>query len=387
MSIHESRIGYLDLAPLSIHYERAANGNLAKKPFVIVGTIGNRGLVTAVSSEAFRAGVRPGLTPDSARIFVPDLKIVEERPALYYDASRQVNELCERFVPYVDPERQDGFVLDLTGTDRLYPDPSRIIRQLQKKVSSETLLTSRAGFGASRLIARLAANEAHDLDVRMVNHGDEIKFLADKPVMILPGIGKTIAERLRWMGVYTVRQLASVPEQTLEAAFGPKGIDIARAANGHDPRPRRKTNEAKPISKNAILEHVFYNPKQVKSELRKLVCALGLDLRGAGLQVRSITLGVQYPDTPMVSRRKRIPPADLDTFILPVVEAMYTDASNRRVRLRGLSLTYSRLVTADNQLRLEFARDESLEEIRRLEFAIDKLRLKYGVDTLNLGCR
>ena len=383
----DARIGYLDFSPIQIHYERTVNPKLSGVPFGVVGRVANKGLVVAVSREAYNAGLRAGLTPDSAGRFLPDLKLVEERPALYYKASQEVNEICERFIPLVDPESQDKYVLDMTGTDRLYPFPEKLVRELQKNILSEARIPSRVGLGSSRLIARLASKRADDLGMLAISPERQNDFLADYPVTVLPGVGTRIAERLKWMGVYTVRQLTAVPSQTLEAAFGVKGIDISGAAHGHDPRSRRKPSEHRSLHHSVILEQVFYDPVQIKSELRKLVAGTGLELRRKKLQVRSITLGIRYPDTPPVSYRKSIPPTDLDTFLFPIVEEMYLNGMNRRVRLRGLSLTYSRLIPGDDQLRLEFARVESLERICRLERAIDQVRIKYGVAAIELAAR
>lgn len=385
MTSHDIKIGYLNLSPISVLYERVARPELAGKPFVVVGSIGNRGLVTAVSPEAMAAGIRPAITPDTARAFVPDIRIVEERPAVYYDAAREVHEVCERFVPAVDAEKQDAFVLDLTGTDRLYPDPSRLIISLQSTISRDVHIASRAGLGASRLIARLASVRAGELGVFSVEPGQEDSFLADYPVTVLPGVGTKIAQRLRWLGVRTVRELGLVPKQTLEAAFGPKGLDIARAAHGHDPRPRRKPLEHKPLMRLASLEQLFYDPKMVRAELGKLVAGLGLDLRAAGMRARSVALEIRYPDTPPVSGGKRIPPTDMDSKLLGIVEEMWCATAVRRVRLRGMSLTYGRLIPRDDQMRLEFARDAEVERARELERAMDRLRRKYGLETIGPG--
>ena len=385
MPVYDSKIGFLNLAPLPILCERAAHPEFRNKPFSVVGSIGNRGLIVASSSEALNAGIRPGLTPDAARKFLPELQFVEERPAAYFDAARAVQEVCERLIPFVDAEKLDAFTLDLTGTDRLYPNPAHLIHTLQNAISREVLLPSRAGLGTSRLIARLAAMRAAELDLRAVNPGDEAAFLGGYQVTVLPGIGVKIAERLKWMGVRTVSELTRVPKQTLEAAFGPKGEEIARAAQGHDPRPRRTKEQIKPLKKETPLEQLFYDPVAIRNALEKLTAGLGLDLRNAAMQVRSIALEIRYPDRLPGRARKRIPPTDLDTILIPIVNEMCAGAFKRRVRLRGLSLSYGKLIPRDDQLRLDFARDPSGDRQRRLETAMDRIRDRWGVGTIGPG--
>ena len=385
MSAHSTQVGYLNLAPLPILYERATRPELGGRPFVVIGAIGNRGLVVAMSPEAFRAGIRPGITPDAARVLLSELVMVEERPTAYFQAACAVQDVCERFVPIVEAERQDAFSLDLTGTDRLYPDPQKLIRTLQGTVTREVLLPSRAGLGSSRLIARLASLQAHQQAILVISPGEEEQFLADYRGTVLPGVGVRIAERLKWLGVHTVRELAQVPVQTLEAAFGPRGIDLALAARGHDPRPRRASQSAKPIKREMTLEQLFYDPLAVRAALERLTAELGLELRLGGKQAREITLEIRYPDTPPTRARKRIPPTDLDVILQHIVREMCSGALTRRVRLRGMALSYGLLIPRNDQLRFPFATDTTFKRQRSLEEAMDRIRRRWGVKTIGPG--
>ncbi len=382
------KIGFLNLTPLPILVEQATHPDLTGNPFAVIGAVGNRGLIVATSPEAFQSGIRAGITPDTARHFLPELQFVEERPAAYFEAAETVLDISERFVPIVDVEKQDAFTLDLTGTDRLYPDPVRLISALQDEVKRQINLESRAGLGISRLIARLASMRAgRDGESRILEipSGQEGEFLADYHVGVLPGIGVQIAKRLSWLGVHTIRELAMVPSQTLEAAFGPKGIEYVRAAKGHDPRPRRRSKGPKPLKREEALEQMFYDPHQIKRSLGLLIAGLGLDLRNAGMQTRSIALEIRYPDIPPARRRKAIPPTDIDMILKRIIDAMFESMFVRRVRLRGLVLSYGRMIPRDDQTLLEFARDKSYEHAKNLETALDKIRNKYDVNAIGPG--
>lgn len=385
MSVNPSKIGFFNLAPLSIHCERAARPELNGKPFVVVGVVGNRGLVVAVSPEARHAGVRAGFTPESAKFITPQIVIVEERPAAYFEAASEAQSICERFIPLVEAESQDAFMLDLSGTDRLYRDAAGLLRTLQTEVMSKLRLPSRIGLGSSRLVARLASMRAREMEILAVLPGEESEFLADYPVRVLPGVGVRTAERLRWLGIHTVRELSRMPVQTLEAAFGPRGMDIWLAALGHDPRPKHRALSHKPLRKEVILEQIFYDRPAARAALERLVAGLGLELRRAAMQVRLICLEIRYPDMPPIYRRKRIPPTDRDFILQPTVKEMFGAAFTRRVRLRGLALSYEDLVFRDDQARFEFAREKLDERGKKLERAIDEIRVKYGVEAIGPG--
>ena len=181
------------------------------------------------------------------------------------------------------------------------------------------------------------------------------------------------------------RELSRVPIQTLEASFGPRGIDLSRAALGHDPRSRNRHAQAKPIKREATLEQLFYDPRAIRASLGRLVAAIGLDVRTAGMQPRQIGLEMRYPDTPPTNRRKRIPPTDLDAILEPIVKDMFESAFVRRVRIRGMALFYGDLVARDDQMRFAFASDKTNVRRKNLEKAMDKIRGKYGVETIGPG--
>jgi DNA polymerase-4 len=376
------RIAFLNLAPMPILFERSAHPELKGRPFVVVGAVGNRGLVVAASPEAVGAGVRTGFTPDAARMMVPGMRIIEERPAAYFEAAAAAQDVCERFIPMTEAQRQDAFLLNLTGTDRLYPDAIGLLRTLQSAISDEVHISSRIGLGTSRLVARLASTCTHEKGILAVPHGEEAEFLGDYPVTVLPGVGVRIADRLKWMGVHTVRELARVPVQTLEAAFGLRGRDISRAAEGYDPYPYRCNPRPKPIKREVTLEQLFYDRRAIRAAIGRLIASVGIELRGAGMQTRSISLEIRHPDTPPTLRRKRIPPADLDSVLSPVVKAFFESVFVRRVRLRSLALSYGDLIHRDDQMHFEFARTKTCDCQENLEKAIDTIRKRYGIESI-----
>jgi len=103
------------------------------------------------------------------------------------------------------------------------------------------------------------------------------------------------------------------------------------------------------------------------------------------MQTRSVGLELRYPDIPPHRRKKAIPPTDLDIILGDIVRKMFDSMFTRRVRLRSIALSYGRLVPRDDQLPLEFARDFTVERTRNLESALDRIRNKYGVDTIGPG--
>ena len=89
-------------------------------------------------------------------------------------------------------------------------------------------LTSSVGIASSKLVAKLVGGmHKPDGQTALPQH-EAVAFLAPLQVRVLPGVGGKAEERLRALGVRTVRELVALPRQQLASAVG--GAVAARLA-------------------------------------------------------------------------------------------------------------------------------------------------------------
>src|ERR1700744_6125469 len=95
------RIVHLDTHNLYVSVEQLKNSSLRGQPLVIAGQ-GERGIVTACSSEAARFGVRPGMPTKSVRMFCRQAVIMKGDTDEYSKYSDLVTEVLDEKAPLLE---------------------------------------------------------------------------------------------------------------------------------------------------------------------------------------------------------------------------------------------------------------------------------------------
>src|SRR5262249_4330100 len=137
---------HVDMDAFYASVEQRDRPELRGRP-VIVGGLGNRGVVSAASYEARRFGVRSALPtatarrpapPPPARRLAPHGVCLPVRRALYAAVARQVREILLSVTPLVEPLSLDEAFLDVRGFEPLLGPAPDIARQIRERVRAET---------------------------------------------------------------------------------------------------------------------------------------------------------------------------------------------------------------------------------------------------------
>src|SRR5690554_1090057 len=104
---------------------------------VIVGGLGNRGVVSACSYEARVFGVHSAMPIYKARQLCPQAHYVRPRMERYSQISRKVISILETFSPVVQQISIDEAFLDMSGTERLFGKPRQAAILLKTRVKNE----------------------------------------------------------------------------------------------------------------------------------------------------------------------------------------------------------------------------------------------------------
>jgi protein ImuB len=209
---------------------------------VIVRTIANRQLVTAVSVSAAKRGIRPGMTLAQARALCAEVEHEEHEPHRDAVALEALARWMIRFSPRVSlplpgENRETGLWIDLTGTRRLHGPPEQVAQ-----IAAAAL--TRWGFSARLAIgptpgAAWAATYADGRDGEMQRQVDEVtdrgragdcrtsspRLWVSPPLSSLPihslRLPHDIVAALHHLGIRTVQQLQRLPRDELPSRFGP----------------------------------------------------------------------------------------------------------------------------------------------------------------------
>ena len=160
----EASVLHLDLDAFYASVEQRDKPSLRGKP-VVVGGLGQRGVVATASYEARIFGVRSAMPTHEARRRCPHAAFLVGRFGAYHAASRQVMQVLRDLSPLVEPLSLDEAFVDLraaTRGGRLQPTGLELlITKLKDDVKTTTDgLTASVGVGTSKFVAKVATELA-----------------------------------------------------------------------------------------------------------------------------------------------------------------------------------------------------------------------------------
>ncbi|MEA5117330.1 MAG: DNA polymerase IV [Propionicimonas sp.] len=301
---------HLDLDAFFAAVEQRDKPSLRGKP-VIVGGLGQRGVVSTASYEARVFGVHSAMPMHEARRRCPHAAFLAGRFGAYRQASGIVMELLHELSPLVEPLSLDEAFVDLAaGPDRsLAPDDLLdLVADLRSQVVERTGgLTASVGLGSSKFIAKVASELAKPDGVRLVSPGDEVATIAGLSARAIPGVGPATMERLTRLGVSTVSDLQRLSPAELVRELGKAaGETLADLAYGRDDRPVEPERETKSISVEDTFEHDIADLAVLDGVLERQAAQVVERLEKAGLFARTVTVKVRWPDFSSVSRSRTL---------------------------------------------------------------------------------
>jgi DNA polymerase-4 len=383
-SLAQASILHVDMDAFFVSVELLERPELRGKPVVVGGRPDQRGVVSAASYEARKYGIHSAMPLRTAGRLCPHAIFLDGHHKKYGEWSDRVATILGQFSPIVEMVSIDEAYLDLAGTERLHGPPLAAADKLLRTITRTTNLPCSGGLATTRLVAKVASDQAKPRGLVWVAPGREERFLAPLPVRKIPGIGEVTERALRALGIETVEQIAAVPQEKLETIFGQWGTALFRKARGGDSYEFVIDAEPKSISHN----HTFGEDTSDAEALAVLLSHLSQKackrLREAGLAARTLTLTIRYAGFETHTRSKTLAePTRLDSDIFAVFQELFRVHRDvkRKVRLLGISL--SGLTHGNEQLDLLEA--ERRAKLEKLTSATDRLRDRFGFGKVQFG--
>ena len=242
---------HLDMDAFFVSVEELFDPSLKGKPVVVGGKADERGVVSAASYAARKFGVHSAMPLRTAYKLCPQAIFVEGHRDRYMDYSGRVYKILQSFSPRVEMASIDEAYLDLTGTERLHGPPLRAAHRLHALVKQATDLNCSIGIATSRMVAKVASDQAKPNGVLWIVPGQEAQFLAPLDVRKIPGVGKVTEKNLHDCGIRKVGDLAALDDEFLESSVRKMGPalagKVARAGCGRMVRWRSRRRQRSQI--------------------------------------------------------------------------------------------------------------------------------------------
>jgi DNA polymerase-4/protein ImuB len=221
----------------ALRCETARRPELASLPVALLSPDGTS-RVWQVVPLARRAGVKPGMTVSQAIGLCPTLKLCEPDPVHYDEQFSRLVAALVTVSPVIEPVELGRVFVGTDGLEGLYGTSENIVavinaavRRTGRLADSEAFSPVRLGLGRGKFVSWVAATRARPGAAMIVRPGEERKFLASRPLAVLP-LDPDTHRRLLQLGVKTLGALAALPEEAVVSQFGRPGRRLWRLAAG-----------------------------------------------------------------------------------------------------------------------------------------------------------
>ena len=363
---------HLDLDTFFVSVERLLNSKLNNRP-LIVGGMGDRGVVAASSYETRKFGVFSGMSMKLARQLCPHATVIKGNAATYTKYSNVVTEIIKSQVPSFEKASVDEFYADLSGMDKFF-GIEKYAKELRQNIIKESGLPISFGLSQNKIVSKIATGEAKPNAESIVAQGTERNFLAPLAVNKIPMIGNKTYQTLMNLGIYKIETIQQMPLEMLESVLGKNGRTIWKRAHGIDNPPIIPFHERKSISTERTFGRDTIDVVRLHATLIAMTESLAYQLRKGNKLTSQVSVKIRYSDFQTQSKQVKIPYTSADHILIPKIEQLFKQLYSRRLLIRLIGVKFSGIVGGNYQINLF---DDS-EEMLNLYNSIDRIRNKFG---------
>ncbi len=378
----ERTVLHLDLDTFFVSVERLINPTLERRP-VIVGGMGDRGVVSTCSYEARRFGVHSAQPMRLARQLCPQAVFIAGDMELYSRYSRLVTAIIADRAPVFEKTSIDEHYIDITGMDRFF-GCYKWAHELRETIMKESGLPISFGLSENKTVSKIATDEAKPNGELQVLHPQVHAFLDPLSIGKIPMVGNKTYQLLRSMGIATIGDFRQMPDVVVSQALGKNGIEIWKKANGIDTTPVQPYEEQKSLSKEHTFENDTIDIVLLKSVLARMVERLAFEMRSQTKLTGCVTVKIRYSNFDTHTMQRQIQYTSFDHLLLNTVYDIFDKLYDRRLLIRLIGVRFSSLVGGTQQLDLF----DDTAEMTNLYGALDKIRKRFGKNAVfrAIGC-
>ncbi len=345
------------------------------------------GIILAKSIPAKAYGVRTGEPIGMALRKCPQLQLAKPDFALYEECSHNFLEICRKYTPVVEQFSIDECFLDMSGMQRIYPDPIAAAHRIKDEIRDTLGFTVNVGVGSNKLLAKMASDFEKPDRVHTLFSNEIQEKMWGLPVRELFTVGKNTAERLESARITTIGALAAAEPAVLRAIVGEKtATQLHQFANGIDNSPvQAEAEEAKGYSNSTTVAQDIITDTEAYRILLALSDSVTSRMRMDGKQAYCVCVTIRGQDFRDQSHQKKLrEPTDVTSEVYETAKQLFRELWDHRTPLRLLGVSLTQL-TQDGGGQLSLFPDEQREHERKLDRLIDSIRERFGADTVVRG--
>lgn len=192
------------------------NPKLKYKPVVVAG-----GIITTSNYEARKYGIKSAMPTKDAKKLCPHLIILDVNKEKYINEAEKIQNLVLKLTEKIEFIALDEGYIDITDIISNYSSPEHFANLFRYRIFKNTGLTCSVGIGYNKLSAKIASdiNKPNGQYI-FYTQQDFINYIKEKPIKILPGVGRQLYNQLLKNNIKKVEDIFKFTNKELEKKYG-----------------------------------------------------------------------------------------------------------------------------------------------------------------------
>lgn len=339
------------------------------------------GIVLAKSTPAKRKGVKTAETIYEAKRKCPNLKIFKPTYEMYKRKSEELFKILKSYTPDIEKASIDEGYLDYGKIKNIYGNELEFAKKLQNQIKEELGFTVNIGIANNKLCAKMASDFTKPNRIHTLYKNEIKQKMYTLPIENLFGVGKQTAEKLKYLNIKTIKDLATKDEYSLRKIFKNQAKHLIEIANGID-NSEVDSSEYKPkgISHELTLKEDTTSKQELYKYLRILSEMVSKRIRKENKYAKVICVILKDNKFKRYSHQKKLKNQvnsynEIYNYSKEILNEFY---KNEKIRLIGIRL---------DDLKEEKTYQTSLfdkepEKDEKIDKIIDQINDKYGKPVL-----
>lgn len=349
------------------------------------------GVILAKNEAAKACGVKTAETVWQAKKKCPGLVLLPSHHKEYSRWSKVVNSIYNRFSDLIEPFSIDESWLDVTGSAHLWGGNGAHVADLVRQaVKEETGLTISVGVSFNKVFAKMGSDYKKPDATTVITRDNFKNILWPLPVTALLFVGRAAATVLGGYGVRTIGDLVAFGREGLVSLLGKQGATFYDYATGAEHAPVSPADAAAPpksVGCGLTFRRNLLGFEDVRTGVAALADDVAARLRRHRLKCATIQVTIRDPNFKDICRQKPLSaPSYTAREIGGAALSIIQSSWNMGCPIRALTVTGQNLVEeGDVSEQLSLFLEETAprrEKLERLSHTMDKIRAKYGDDSI-----
>ena len=328
-------IMHYDMDAFYASIEINRNPKLKNKPLVV-----GENIVTTASYEARKFGIHSAMKVSDAKLLCPKLIVIPVDKTEYIRISNEIHNLIFKITNKVEFVATDeGWYIDLT--DIIRPENKKNFAiKFKQRTKELTNLTCSVGIGFNKLSAKIASDINKPFGFFIFENEKEfIKYISDKKIKLIPGVGKKFYEILKQDKIFYVKDVFEYSLDSLEKKYGKsRGENLYCSVRGIDYDEVEYQREIHSIGNEETFLIPLQNNSESIREFNSLFNYTFERLMKNNVFTQSVTIKMRYTSfkTYTKSKKLKFSTRNKDFLYNEMLELINSFEKEDEVRLLGV---------------------------------------------------